>query len=451
MPHTKFRDEQGLPMSGANPAAADAYVSAIRNMRCLVGDPLAEVERAIAAAPDMPLAHLAKAWLNLIGTEPAGRAVAIECLRAAAELPMDERERGHLAAVTELAAGRWQSAGLLLEDVSAAWPHDELALLAAHQIDFMRGDSRMLRDRIARALPAWDAGRPGWHALLGMYAFGLEECGEYVAAERHGREAVEIEPRDGWAWHAVAHVHEMRGESRRGIEWLRPSRPVWSDSSYLAVHNTWHLALFHLTEGEPEEALRLYDEGIGGPQSPLAIDLVDATAMLWRLRLLGVDVGDRWQTVADRWMAAGPLGHYAFNAVHALMALIGAGREQGRQELLEALVVATHADDDSAVFAREAGLPVARALLAQARGDHREASLHLRRVRNQAQRFGGSHAQRDILDLTLLDAVARAGERPLLAALVAERAAARPGRPIAPVSVSRAQAAHSHVPESAMA
>src|SRR5690606_11285358 len=285
-----------------------------------------------------------------------------------------ERERGHLAAVTELAAGRWHSASRCLEDVSAAWPHDELALLAAHQMDFMRGDSRMLRDRIARALPSWDAGRPGWHAMLGMYAFGLEECGQYVAAERHGGEAVELEPRDGWAWHAVAHVHEMRGEARRGIDWLRPTRQVWSESSYLAVHNTWHLALFHLTEGEPEQALRLYDEGVGGVTSPVVIELIDASAMLWRMRMLGMDVGERWQPVADRWAAAGPLGNYAFNAVHALMAYIATGRTRAQQEVLEALVAATHADDDSALFAREAGLPVARALLAQAQGEHREAS-----------------------------------------------------------------------------
>src|SRR5690606_6433909 len=263
----------------------------------------------------------------------------------------------------------------------------------------------------------------------------------------HGGEAVELEPRDGWAWHAVAHVHEMRGEARRGIDWLRPTRQVWSESSYLAVHNTWHLALFHLTEGEPEQALRLYDEGVGGVTSPVVIELIDASAMLWRMRMLGMDVGERWQPVADRWAAAGPLGNYAFNAVHALMAYIATGRTRAQQEVLEALVAATHADDDSALFAREAGLPVARALLAQAQGEHREASRHLRRVRNQLQRFGGSHAQRDLFDMILLDAVARAGDLRLLSALMAERAAARPGRPIAPLAVSRAQSVRPQVPE----
>src|SRR5690606_25693201 len=140
-----------------------------------------------------PMAHLARAWLNLIGTEPMGRPVALESIQAAAGLPMDERERAHLVAVTELAAGRWHSAGLRLEELAATWPHDELALMAAHQVEFMLGASCMLRDPIARALPAWDAGRSDWLALLVMFAFGLGECGEYVVADRFGCEAVVIE------------------------------------------------------------------------------------------------------------------------------------------------------------------------------------------------------------------------------------------------------------------
>src|SRR5262249_10305890 len=161
-----------------------------------------------------------------------------------------------------------------------------------HQVDFFRGDSRMLRERIARALPAWDAGVPGWHALLGMHAFGLEETGDYAQAEAQGRRAVEIEPRDSWAWHAVAHVHEMRSQPRAGIAWLEPVRGTWAQGSFLATHNVWHLALFKLELGDEDAALALYDDAIGGTGSTIVLDLVDASAMLWRLQLRGVDVGD---------------------------------------------------------------------------------------------------------------------------------------------------------------
>ncbi len=148
-------DHQGLPLSGATTESAQAYRQAQRELACFVGDPVAAADRAIAASPAMTMAWLLKAWLHLLGTEPAGNAVALDCCEAARALPANERERRHLAAVTALAHGRWYEAGLLLEDLSAREPLDLVALQAGHQIDFFTGDSRMLRDRIARALPAW--------------------------------------------------------------------------------------------------------------------------------------------------------------------------------------------------------------------------------------------------------------------------------------------------------
>ena len=243
-------------------------------------------------------------------------------------LDADERERAHLAAARALADGRWREAGLRLEDLSIRHPRDTLALQVGHQIDFFRGDSRMLRDRIARALPAWDPGVPGWHAVLGMHAFGLEETGDYAAAEAQGRRSVELEPRDSWAWHAVAHVHEMRNAPRDGIAWLEPTRAPGRRAASWACHNTWHLALYHLELDQHDEVLRLYDEAIGGTGSPVVLDLLDASAMLWRLHLRGVAVGDRFDAIADRWAAVGGAGQYAFNDLHAMIAFVGAGRAQ---------------------------------------------------------------------------------------------------------------------------
>src|SRR4029450_5673540 len=141
-------------------------------------------------------------WLHLLGTEPDGMAVARAACEAASRLPADDREARHVEGAPPVAAGRWREGGRRLEDLSLRYPLDALALQAGHQVDFFRGDSRMLRDRIARALPAWDPGVPGWHAGLGMRAFGLEERGDYAQAAAQGRRAVELEPRDSWAWHA---------------------------------------------------------------------------------------------------------------------------------------------------------------------------------------------------------------------------------------------------------
>jgi tetratricopeptide (TPR) repeat protein len=285
-------DASGHRVSGANAEALAAFEQGARELLCLVDDPLASTERALAASPEMTMAHVLKAWLHLLGTEPDALAVARASCAAAAALPADGRERRHGEAASALAAGRWREAALRLEDLSLAYPRDTLALQCGHQIDFFRGDSRMLRDRVARALPAWDDGAPGWHAVLGMHAFGLEETGDYTAAEAAGRRSVELESRDSWGWHAVAHVHEMRNRPRDGIAWLAPTRERWAPGSFLGCHNGWHLALFHLELDEHDEVLRLYDAAIGGTGSQVTLDLVDASAMLWGRTARGTARGD---------------------------------------------------------------------------------------------------------------------------------------------------------------
>lgn len=169
-----LKDSAGQIVSGANPAALDHLETALHQLRCLIGDPVASVDAALAASPGMTMGHLLRAYLHLLGTEPAGQAVARESHRHALALPITEREHGHLEAVGHLLHGRWRAAGRTLEDLSIDAPLDALALQAGHQIDFYTGDSRMLHDRIARALPSWSPAVPGYHALLGMQAFGLK-------------------------------------------------------------------------------------------------------------------------------------------------------------------------------------------------------------------------------------------------------------------------------------
>ena len=361
-----------------------------------------------------------------MGTDPAGGAGAGEACTSAAALPATERGRQHLAAAQLLAQGRWHAAGRMLEDLSAQYPRDLLALQAGHQIDFFVGDARMLRDRIARALPHWQRGMPGYHALLGMHAFGLEETGDYAQAEREGRLAVELAPRDGWAWHAVAHVHEMRNDPQAGVAWLGPNAATWSEGSFFAVHIWWHLALYQLELGREDEALRLYDEAIGGPGSSVILDLVDASAMLWRLHLRGLPLDSRWQAVAQRWREAGVPGRYAFNDLHMMMAHVGTGDEAAQEAVLQAQREALLGEGVHARFTREVGHPAALALQAFGRGEHASCVDLLRGIRSSAHRFGGSHAQRDLLDQTLIAAAGRSGQAALAHALRQERDALRP-------------------------
>lgn len=435
----RTQDDLGLPLSGVDTDSAAHYRRALRQFHCYIEDPVASVDAAIAQRPDFVMAHLLKAYLHLLGTEPATLPVARTCHAAASRLRMDERERGHLAAVGHLVEGRWHQAGRVLEDVAIAFPHDILALQAGHLTDFFVGNTRMLRDRIARALPAWSRQMPGFHVLLGMHAFGLEETGDYARAEAQGRAGVELEPRDGWAQHAVAHVMEMQCRSEEGIAWMRGNAGAWSTDSFFQVHNWWHLALYHLELGEIDEVLALFDGPIHGARSTVVLDMVDASALLWRLHLCGVDVGERWQTVADGWMPLAAAGNYAFNDVHAVMAFAGAERRAAIETVLEAQREAMRCGDDNARFTFEVGYAVMLAIQAFAEGRYADTVRLIRPVREIAHRFGGSHAQRDLLDLTLIEAALRAGEHALAAALGAERLGVRPQSPLARLFAERAK------------
>lgn len=232
----------------------------------------------------------------------------------------------------------------------------------------------------------------------------------------------------------------MRNQPRDGIAWLQPSSATWSQGSFLATHNWWHLALCHLELDDHAQVLKLYDQAIGGTGSPVVLDMIDASAMLWRLHLRGVDVGDRWQPLADRWQPLARAGNYAFNDFHAMLAFVGADCGPAQQAVLKSQQQVMQSEIDNALFTREVGHPAARAVQAFGQGDYSAAVTLLRAIRHQAHRFGGSHAQRDLIDLTLIEAAMRSGDTALARGLAAERASLRPRSPLARRLLSGAQA-----------
>jgi hypothetical protein len=420
------KDRSGAILTGASAHAADKYQAALDAYYCYAGDPLTLLDEALSDSPQFVMAYVLKAYMTLIGTNAETAQVGVAAYESAAALPANDRERAHLAAIGHLIAGHIKGAGRILEDLSIAHPRDALALQTGQLMDFLTGDSRMLRDRIGRALPHWSLSMPDYHAVLGMLSFGLEETGHYARAEMMGRHAIALQPRNGWARHAVAHVLEMQDRRAEGIAWFRDDLQAWTDESFFQVHNWWHLALFHLGLGETEEALRLYDGPIWGAQSDMALDLVDAAAMLWRLTLRGVPIGDRWNPLADVYEAKLDKGSYAFDDAHAMMAFVGANRPHAARALLDLQAAALAAPGDNAGFVRDVGLPLMEGLQAFGEGRHDLAIERLRTVRNQAARFGGSHAQRDLIDLTLIEAASRGRRHDLERALLAERANAMP-------------------------
>ena len=424
-------DSRGLTVSTNDAACLQRLDTAVRLTAGYSGDPLGLIDMTLAASPGFVMGHALRAGLLLMSTEKAAEPMLRQSVEAAEALfpKANDRERSHIVAARTWLEGDFEGAVARYGRILIEWPRDLLALQVAHVGDFLLGHSSLLRDRVARVLPDWDESLPGFGFVLGMHAFGLEETGDYARAEETGRRAVELNPRDGWGVHAVAHVMEMRGRLPEGIEWLSKRVLDWAPDNLFAYHNWWHLALYHLDLGETARVLELYDNCIRPKPSSAALESVDASALLWRLHLRGVDVGKRWKELADAWEPSVEDGYYAFNDAHAAMALIGANRMQALEKLIATLQRRAGDSDTNGTMSRVVGLPLTLALRAFAVGEFDRAVELLLPLRDVAHRFGGSHAQRDLLSLTLIEAAHRGGERRLARALAAERRTLKPASP----------------------
>ena len=435
-------DQRGNPVSYGNQKAIAALDSTFDLLHAYQADPLAEVDRIIDDHPDFALAHAFRAGALATATDKAFEPELIKSVLAAEALAdkANERERMHIAAVRAWLDGDWERATDLWGCVSIAYPHDLLALQFAHVGDFFLGYSHMLRDRVARVLPHWSRNVPGYGFVKGMYAFGLEEAGDYVQAEACGREAVALNKQYGWAVHAITHVMEMQGRAEEGAGFLAASADEWAPNSMFAFHLWWHKALFHIESNDVASALNLFDDKISAGGFGQALELLDGSALLWRLWLLGHDVGDRWNGVAEKWQTRSDDAYYAFNDVNAMMAFVGTGDSATQERQLNAVRRAASGSGTNAMMSREVGLPACEGLVAFGRGNYARAIELLLPLRAKSNRFGGSHAQRDLFSWTLTEAAIRLGNRRFADALVAERLAWKPDSPINRAWLQRAGA-----------
>jgi tetratricopeptide (TPR) repeat protein len=419
-------DRWGVPLQTGGAAGVSLFDEAVEGLLSLHGEPVAAAEAAVAADDDLVLGHILRAYFSLYRTSAAGVRAAEELLEPLDEAgsALGEREILHLRAARAWAAGDWDEAAHSLEGALLHDSQDLLALKVAQDLYFFLGKTRDLQSVVTRVLRAWPAQKRGWGYVQGMYAFGLEENGDYAQAELFARAALHHNPRDVWAGHALAHVFEMEGRIDEGLLFLGESVPNWS-SSFFAVHTWWHQALYHLERAEYDAALSLYDGPIRGLRSLEWVDLIDAASLLWRLSLSGVDLGERSATLAADLAQVLDAPTYVFNDWHAVMVFGLAGRLDLEEQLLSGN--RRHAIGTNRAVAARAGVALLEGFSSFAAGRFNRAIDLLTDVRACANVVGGSNAQRDVVDLTLIAAASRAKEHGLARRLVAERATRRPG------------------------
>ena len=426
-------DRYGNSLSTSSIAARDAYVEGVDLIFAGDAGTVEAFERGIAADPGFALAHIGKARsLQLRGDVPAGRAAMEEANKVASGL--SSREASHMAFYNLVLSGQGDAAITAAKEHLKAWPRDAMVLSPCTSVFGLIGFSgRAGREREQVALLdglATHYGDDWWFNC--QHAFALDETGQRDAARPKIEQAMEQFPRNAHGAHIRAHVYYEDGALADArtylIDWLKTG---YSRQGQLHCHLHWHLALCHLALGEPDKAWALYDGAMDPPINQCApiIAIADAASFLWRAELAGgTRDAVRWRTVHAYGHEKFPKGGVAFADMHILLADAVSGDVAG----LEARVRDFH---DLAKAGRLPTGPMMPALAtawtAFLRGDWNSATSAIEPILAEHERVGGSRAQRDLIEFTLLKAYANAGRTADLRRMLAQR---RPGPGAVPVA-----------------
>ncbi|KAI6196916.1 Tetratricopeptide repeat protein 38 [Aphelenchoides besseyi] len=436
-------NDSGLPITTTSNEAAQLYDALLRQLVCWsdcheLGGLMATAEKLIAADPESIIGRCLVLSLDCLGVTKSVIytrvhqmivvlkahndpifAADLNRLVKDAQKSGNNREKLHCQAIQHFAFGRLSQASKCWEEILAEHPTDLMAVKFAH-------DSYFFSWRFGRKF-AYDGER--YSFVHGMHAFALEENEKYKTAEIEARYALELNPFDPWATHAIAHCYEMTGQFKLGIEFMESTRSYWEPAWLLACHNHWHTALFHLEHADYEKVLDIYDtEIVERSKSKTMLDVVDAASLLQRLEIEKVDVG------RERWKALVPLieeqldNHVlAFNDVHCAMILANIDDfelEQSHARSLQSYVSTTAVENENRNITEKLGIPICESIADFRRGEFADCFDRLYAARNSIREIGGSNAQRDVFTQLALSAGFQSeasGHKDMAMELLAER------------------------------
>lgn len=367
----------------------------------------ANVIAAAKADPDNALVNAYAAILYMLLEAPVASKLANPFLTNAQKATtITAREQAVVEAANLFVNGKIPKLIELCEATVSAYPRDMVMLKLGQYHTFNIGDFPAML-RIAQKAQPEAADIAYAH---GMLAFGFEECHLLDEAEAAARHALTLDPSEPWAHHALAHVYLTRGQVAEGTAFLESVAHHWTDlNSFMHSHNWWHLALFYISADRTEDLLRAYDTHVWGLEKDYSQDQVGAVSLLARMEFAGVNVGDRWQDVADHIAKRGADTVSPFLTLQYLYAL-GRTHRPEAETLLHA--IEARAEDSSQFDSetwRDVVLWAAHGIAAHAAGDNDDAIRFLSKALPRLAEAGGSHAQRDLFEQIHLDALIRAG------------------------------------------
>ena len=426
----QFEDIRGVSWTAASETIAQELFTTIEHFLTYRADTMHRLDAILEADPECPAAWVLKGFLFISARSLSQRPKALNSHSRAVSVSRsgNPRELLHANALKSWAQGDLRGAQLVFDAIATEYPHDLLALRLQHVNAIFFGRPDVLRTTVTRGLSGWDDTIPGAGIVYGMVCMGLEEVGEYDRAERLGKRGVELEPHDLWGIHSVAHVLEAQGRLTDGIQWMQRPDGYWDGRNVMRHHLWWHEGLFMFDAADYDSTLAYYDDRLApGAVRPGYLEMSNCASLLFRLEVAGQACGERWNTLVESCRHLAEDRALTFSDVHMIVALTMAEEGTALDRLAKDL---TNYASSGRTFDQEASarisVPLATAMKARLSGDAQGATDTLLDARFDFQYMGGSVAQRDMLDVLLIDCALVAGRQRLAHRLLSEYRDARP-------------------------
>jgi tetratricopeptide (TPR) repeat protein len=425
-------DRYGLPLGTSSNAARDAYVAGVDGVLSAAHGDSAHLARATEADPTFALAHAALARARFLMADVAGARQSAARARelAASATP---REQGHVDALCLAIEGKPVEALAATQAHLARHPRDAMVASPATGVFGLIGFSGR-PGREPEQIEFLEALRPhladDWW-FQAVYAFALEEVGRLDEARDLIERSMAQNPRNAHGAHIKAHVLYEQGEDRAALDYLDSWLPAYPREGLMHCHISWHVALFALMLGDMARAWQVYEAQVhpGGAWGPALNVATDAPAFLWRAELAGQARREPlWREARDYALKSFPKAGIAFVDVHRALACVATGDPEGIGAVVMELEQRAAAGRSPA---GEVVPQLAAGLAAYGRGDWARAITSLEQALAGTVRIGGSRAQRDLIENTLLAAYIKDGRAAEARKLVAAHADRRPSVPVA--------------------
>ena len=395
-----MRDELGLDYTSSQPDDTKIFNQILTRYLSSDATTMASLEEFLTKNPEMPMAMMLRAYLLKLAADPRFKVPINQCVDTlATRTDLNEREKLHREALTLWRDNQLLRAVETFDKIISLYPKDILAIRVAHYLHFYgQGNSAMV-DSLAKVVGNWRPDETFYGYLKGMECFALEELGEYAQAELAGREALSINSTDIWAAHAVTHIMQMQGRFNEGVLLIDSLRNNWHDANNFVNHMHWHLALLNIGLGDSDQALRIYDDFLIEPiKDDFYLDICNSASLLWRLVMLGIDVGDRWQHLHEISRHRVEDDELVFSTLHYLMAPAVLGDQETISRCLNNIETWSARTDTQSLVCRKVGVTLAEAICQLNQGESKFAVEKLAGIQPQISQIGGSHAQRHLFE-----------------------------------------------------